>query len=87
IRDSLVNRLAERAREAGAEAIVTSCPLCQINLEMRQSGEHKLPIFYFTELMGLAFGLPEAEAWWSKHLIDPRPLLAEIKSPRPAVVG
>lgn len=83
----LVNRLAERAREAGAAAIVTSCPLCQINLEMRQSGEHKLPIFYFTELMGLAFGLPEAESWWSKHLIDPRPLLAEIQPLHQAVVG
>ncbi|MCS7248095.1 MAG: CoB--CoM heterodisulfide reductase iron-sulfur subunit B family protein [Anaerolineales bacterium] len=83
----LVNRLAERAREAGAEAIVTSCPLCQINLEMRQSGKQKMPVFYFTELMGLAFGLPEAEAWWSKHLIEPRPLLAEIKSLRRAMVG
>jgi heterodisulfide reductase subunit B len=80
----LVNRLAERAREAGAAAMVTSCPLCQINLEMRQSGTQKLPIFYFTELMGLAFGLPEAESWWGKHLIDPRPLLAEIKSLQPA---
>lgn len=83
----LVSRLAERAREAGAAAIVTSCPLCQINLEMRQSGVQKMPIFYFTELMGLAFGLPEAEYWWNKHLIDPRPLLAEIQFPEPAMVG
>ncbi|RCK73159.1 MAG: CoB--CoM heterodisulfide reductase subunit B [Anaerolineae bacterium] len=75
----LVNRLVERACEAGAAAIVTSCPLCQINLEMRQSGMQKLPVFYFTELMGLAFGLTEAENWWSKHLIDPRPLLAGLK--------
>jgi len=69
----LVSRLAERAREAGAEAMVTSCPLCQVNLEMRQNGgKPPLPIFYFTELMGLAFGLPEATSWWKKHLIDPR---------------
>lgn len=71
----LVNRLAQRAREAGAEAIVTSCPLCQVNLEMRQSAP-KMPVFYFTELIGLAFGLPEASHWWSKHLIDPKPLLS-----------
>jgi heterodisulfide reductase subunit B len=72
----LVNRLAERAREAGAEAIVTSCPLCQLNLEMRQGGAGEdLPIFYFTELVGLALGLDEAQSWWRKHLIDPTSLL------------
>jgi heterodisulfide reductase subunit B len=71
----LVGRLAERAREAGAEAIVTACPLCQVNLEMRQPSKPKVPAFYFTELLGLAFDLPEAKRWWPKHLIDPRPLL------------
>jgi heterodisulfide reductase subunit B len=71
----MVNRLVERAREAGAEAIVTSCPLCQMNLEMRQSRHLPTPIFYFTELMGLAFGLPEADSWWGKHLVNPKPLL------------
>lgn len=72
---NLVGRLAERAREAGADALVTACPLCQVNLEMRQTTEPKLPAFYFTELLGLAFGLPEAQEWWPKHLIDPRPVL------------
>jgi len=71
----LVTRLAERAREAGAEAFVTACPLCQVNLEMRQTGQAKMPAFYFTELLGLAFGLPDAHKWWGKHLIDPRPML------------
>jgi heterodisulfide reductase subunit B len=75
----LVNRLADRAREAGAEAIVTSCPLCQMNLEMSQDGEGQpLPIFYFTELAGLAFGLEEARSWWGKHLIDPTGLLQSV---------
>jgi heterodisulfide reductase subunit B len=74
----LVGRLAERAREAGADAIVTACPLCQVNLEMRQTAETKIPAFYFTELLGLAFGLPEAEKWLGKHLIDPRPVLETL---------
>jgi heterodisulfide reductase subunit B2 len=72
----LVTRLASRASEAGAEAIVTTCPLCQVNLEMRQgSAGPKMPIFYFTELMGLALGLDKATSWWGKHLINPAPLL------------
>lgn len=74
----LVGRLAERAREAGADALATACPLCQVNLEMRQSGKARLPSFYFTELLGLAFDLPEARQWWPKHLIDPRPLLRRL---------
>lgn len=75
----LVGKLADRAREAGADAIVTACPLCQVNIEMRQTGKTKIPVFYFTELLGLAFGLPEAETWWGKHLIDPRPALERIR--------
>jgi len=71
----LVGRLVERAREAGAQALVTACPLCQMNLEMRQPGADKMPAIYFTELLGLAFGLPTAKQWWPKHLIDPRPVL------------
>jgi heterodisulfide reductase subunit B len=76
---TLVGRLVERAREAGAEALVTACPLCQVNLEMRQAVSPKMAAFYFTELLGLAFGLPEAGKWWGKHLIDPRPLLAKAE--------
>jgi heterodisulfide reductase subunit B2 len=75
----LVGRLAERAREAGADAIVTACPLCQVNLEMRQTDTPKMPTFYFTELLGLAFGLPEAKKWWGKHLIDPQGALAQVE--------
>jgi heterodisulfide reductase subunit B len=77
--EGLVGKLAQRAREAGAEAIVTACPLCQVNLEMRQTSAPKVPTFYFTELLGLAFGLPEARKWWGKHLIDPRPLLDQAE--------
>lgn len=75
----MVGKLADRAQEAGAQAIVTSCPLCQINLEMRQSsGKTKMPIFFFTELIGLAFGLEQAKGWMSKHLISPITLLKEL---------
>jgi heterodisulfide reductase subunit B len=68
-------------RDAGAAVIITACPLCQANLEMRQTvanGE-RLPAIYFTEAMGLAFGLRGADLWWKKHLIDPRPLLRSLE--------
>lgn len=74
----MTQRIVDAARQAGAQALVTACPLCQVNLEMRQSGE-PLPTLYFTELMGLAFGLPETGSWWGKHLINPRPLLSQLE--------
>jgi heterodisulfide reductase subunit B len=70
-----VGKLTARAFEAGADALVTGCPLCQVNLEMRQTSDPRMPAFYITELLGLAFGIPEADQWWRKHLIDPRPVL------------
>jgi heterodisulfide reductase subunit B len=80
IANQMVTELIEMARQAGAEALVTACPLCHVNLEMRQSGGngHKLPVFYFTELIGLAMGLTEAKFWLRRHLISPSGLLNSV---------
>lgn len=76
----MVSRLLEMASEAGAQAIVTACPLCQTNIETRREGfKDSLPSFYFTELIGLAIGLTNYNDWLSKHLVDPQPLLRSLK--------
>lgn len=76
----LVTGIADAARGVGAEAMVTACPLCMANLDTRQKpdGEKALPTFYFSELMGLAFGVSDGEAkgWFQKHLVNPVALLA-----------
>lgn len=75
----LSTKIIEGAAEAGANCIVSACGMCEINLDTRQaprSGK-KMPIFYLTELMALAFGLPGVEKWLKKHSVDPRPLLRE----------
>ena len=74
---TLVNKLAQAAEEAGANCIVTACGMCQINLDTRQKG-HKMPILYFTELLGLALNLPATNSWLKRHAIDPRPLLRSL---------
>ena len=78
IQDTLTARLLDKARQAGAEAIVVSCPLCQANLDIiqRRSKGRVLPVFYFTELMRLAFeGGESAGGWFKMHFADPLPLL------------
>ena len=66
------------ARKAGADAIAVACPLCHMNLDARQMQmdiDEPMPIFYFTQLMALAFGLPQKAVALNKNLVDPRPLL------------
>ena len=58
--------------------MVTACPVCMANLDMRASESLRLPVFYFTELMGLALGHPDVKKWLAGHLVDPLPLLEKI---------
>jgi heterodisulfide reductase subunit B2 len=72
------------ARDAGADCIATACPLCQLNLDMRQRdiearyGERfGLPVLYFTQLLGIAFGLAPSDLGLRRLMVDARPLLAK----------
>ena len=73
----IADKITDMAQEAGADCLMVSCGLCQINLEMRQSskGRKRVPVFYFTELMGIAMDLPNRNKWWGRHIISPRSLL------------
>lgn len=78
----LSGRLIREAAFRGADAIVVACQLCQANLDMRQAQVSKednkgydLPVIYFTQLMGLAFGLAPAALGLNHHLVDPVALL------------
>ena len=71
----MVDKLMKMAREAGANCLVTACPVCTANLDMRASGDTGLPVFYFTELAALAMGQEGPEEWFRLHNTDPRPLL------------
>lgn len=79
----LTQKLFDRALQAGAEAIVVACPLCQSNLDSRQEEisreagkNYGLPVLYFTELIGLAMGHRDAGKWFKRHFVNPAKLLA-----------
>lgn len=78
IQKSLTGRLLEKARQTGADAVIVSCPLCQSNLDLYplEAAENALPVFYFTELIQLAFETGAAGAGrFAMHVTDPLPLL------------
>ena len=72
----LVKDLLECAAENGAQCIITTCPLCQVNLEAYQKRVNKkfgtsyqVPVMYFTQLLGVALGCSEKELGLHRNLI------------------
>ncbi|OGD16540.1 MAG: heterodisulfide reductase, subunit B [Candidatus Aminicenantes bacterium RBG_13_59_9] len=71
-------KILTSARNAGAEVVTVSCPLCAFNLDNRQKAtvEHysdfeKMPILYFTQLLGIALGCSEESLRFDLHDVDP----------------
>jgi heterodisulfide reductase subunit B len=89
----LIKRLVDEAEHHGADMMVTVCPMCQINIDAYQ-GEmnalfhtrHKMPIVFFTQLMGIAFGLDEKAMGFGRELTDARKALKKIGK-QPEVVA
>jgi heterodisulfide reductase subunit B2 len=79
--EKLSKVILDSARQHGAQAIATACPLCQFNLDFPQrpemSGENSgvLPIFYFTQLMAVALGLSEDTWGMQSHYAQPNHIL------------
>lgn len=72
---AVVNRINQGAIEAGADCMVTACSMCHLNLEVRCSLPSPVPTFHFSELLALALGVRHSSDWFSRHLVDPVPLL------------
>ena len=78
----LANEILEAAKGVKADCIAVACPLCQSNLDMRQSDVEKkygrsyeLPLIYLTQLIGLALGMDMENLGLDKLVVDPAPLL------------
>ncbi len=78
--------LLKEAEKKKADAIVTLCPLCLFNLEIAQDQvrkkyktEYGIPILFFSQLMGWAFGFSKEEMGFSRSLVPIRPFLDKIE--------
>lgn len=70
----MVEKILRNAKEHGAEAIVTACPMCQLNVDMRQKEinrafgtDYDIPVYYFTELVSMCLGASPQEVGIDKH--------------------
>jgi heterodisulfide reductase subunit B2 len=82
IQRTLSGKILEQAMAAGAEAVVVACPLCHVNLDLKQSQinkalgtDYSVPILYLSQVMGIALGLSFDDVMLSKNVVDPAPLV------------
>jgi heterodisulfide reductase subunit B len=94
IQRRLSGKVLEQALAAGAEAVVVACPLCHVNLDLKQAqinkylgADYNVPILYLSQVLGLALGLSADDVMLSKNVVDPTPLVttaikkaAEVKA-------
>jgi succinate dehydrogenase / fumarate reductase cytochrome b subunit len=76
----------EQAMEAGADVMVTPCPLCHLSLDAWQQKleaatgrKFGMPILHLAQLVGVAAGLEESELKFKRHIVDPRPVLEQLE--------
>jgi heterodisulfide reductase subunit B len=83
----LVGEILTAAEEAGAQAIVTACPMCHANLDTRQDiagsaagRRFQMPVLYITQLIGLSLGLSPRQLALNSHVTPVAPFLAAIEA-------
>ncbi len=84
----LTGRILAAASRAGAEAVVVACPMCHVNLDMRQGqaaadaglgDDFHMPIIYLAQMVGLALGLEPQELSLGTHFVDTSDLVARLR--------
>jgi heterodisulfide reductase subunit B len=82
---SLTDSILEMAQASGAQCITVACPMCQINLDMRQldikkqmGKSYDMPIVYITQLLGLCLGIPPDKLGLDKLMVSPSKVIEVI---------
>ena len=78
----ILHRLLDLADRLGADALVVPCPMCQLNLDAYQGlvnskygTNYQMPIIYFTQVMGLAFGMDPATLKFEEGVVSVKSML------------
>jgi heterodisulfide reductase subunit B len=72
----LSHKILTDARRHGANCLVVACPMCHVNLDMKQAAagrrygvDHDLPVYYLSDLVGMAMGLAPEELGVDRHFV------------------
>ena len=78
----------EQSLEAGADVLVTPCPLCHLSLDAwqqkleAQTGKsYQMPILHLSQLIGVAAGLDDSELKFRRHVVSVDPVLEKLEAP------
>jgi succinate dehydrogenase / fumarate reductase cytochrome b subunit len=78
----------EQSLEAGADVMVTPCPLCHLSLDAWQQKleastgkRYQMPILHLSQLIGVAAGLDESELKFRRHVVPVTPVLERLEAP------
>ncbi|HEY9849392.1 MAG TPA: CoB--CoM heterodisulfide reductase iron-sulfur subunit B family protein [Leptolyngbyaceae cyanobacterium] len=81
----MAGRNIQEAIAAGADCMVTPCPLCHLNLDSRQPEVEKvierklgLPVLHLPQLVALALGIEPKQLGLDKHIVSTRPVLEKL---------
>lgn len=83
----LVDSILNMAKAADADCMAVACPMCQVNLDLRQKDilketgrRYDMPILYLTQLLGLCLGLPPGELGLEKLMVSPEAIVKSINN-------
>lgn len=87
----MIDKILRNAQANGAEAIATACPLCMLNLDMREKELNKtrgrdydMPVYFFTELLAMAMGANAKEIAMDTHFVPAEALVQDaFERPEP----
>lgn len=72
----LSNKILSNAAQHGANCLVVACPMCHVNLDMKQADierkhgtRHAMPVYYLSDLVGLAIGLDKQALGIDRHFV------------------
>ncbi len=75
----------QEAIAAGADCLITPCPLCHLNLDSRQPEVEKtlgkslgLPVLHLPQLVGLALGIAPNKLGLERHVVSTHPVLEKL---------
>ncbi len=84
---NLSDSIIGMAKSSGADCITVSCPMCQVNLDLRQQdikkqngNNYQMPIVYITQLLGIALGISSKQLGFNKLMVPATSVLEKVES-------